>query len=155
MSNKSNQSKADKAAERARAAREAERVDAAGTVTVACRLPCGLVVPVDGFDMDVDGKVSACSGTGHLRFKGGNDKMALVDESGHGLTSGIDAKAWAAIEQQYAKSPILLSGALFAKRKAADARAAAQERADVNVGFTGVDPDAPAPGLEAGDKPNS
>lgn len=155
MSNKTNQAKADKAAERARAAREAERVDAAGTVTVACRLPCGLVVPVDGFDMDADGKVSACTGVGHLRFKGAHDKMAMVDESGHGLTSGIDAKAWAAIEHQFSKSPILLSGALFSKRKAADARAAAQERSDVNIGFTGVDPDAPGPRLEVGDKPNS
>lgn len=144
-----NKSPADaQAAEREARRRAAERTDAAGTVTVACRLPCGLGVPVQGFNMLTDGTVVAIEGQGLLRFRGANDRTAMVDESGHGLTSGIDAKAWAALERQHANAPWLTAGAVFAKRKAADARAEAQERAEVNVGFNGVDPLAPAPGLK-------
>ena len=143
-----NPNKAGMSAEEREARRKAaERVDATGTVTVACRLPCGLAVPIAGFDMAFDGTVTEAA-QGMLRFRGANDKSALVDESGHGLTSGIPAKAWEAIQQRYAKAAWLTSGALFAKRKAADARGEAQERGEVNVGFNGVDQSAPAAGLE-------
>lgn len=116
-------SKKDKTAPKART------FDAAGTVTVACRLPCGLHVPVEGH--------------GILQFKGSNDRTAMLDEHGHGLTSGVPAAAWDALTAQYATAKWLTSGAVFAHTKVADARAQATEQADENVGFDGIDPEAP------------
>lgn len=158
MARNPNQSKttpdaADKAADIAAQARiatrkVAERTDARGTVTVACRLPCGLAVPVDGWDMAADGTVSGCEGRGLLRFRGAADQSALVDASGHGLTSGIPDAAWEFIERTYAKAKWLTSGALFAANKRANASDEAQERGEIDVGFNGLDADKPAPGLQ-------
>lgn len=106
-----------------------DRTDAAGTVTVACRLPSGLSVDVRDH--------------GTLVFKGANDKraLALADEQGyHGLTTGVPAAAWAALEEQYAKAKWLTNGFLFATTKAKDAAKEARERGERDAGFNPVDP---------------
>lgn len=112
--------------------------DAAGTVSVGCRLPAGLRVHV--------------AGHGDLVFKGTNDPRALAlrDEYGyHGITSGIPADAWGALVEQYAKAKWLTSGAIFAARKVADVLAEATEKSDHNVGFNPLDPDNLPKGIEA------
>lgn len=110
--------------------------DAAGTVTVACRLPAGLrfenVPGVDG---------------GVLMLKGSNDDWALkmADEYGEaGLTSGVPAEAWAYIESHpfYSKARYFKSGAVFAATKNRDVIKEAQNRADEKTGFEGLDPEA-------------
>jgi hypothetical protein len=107
-----------------------DRTDAAGTVTVACRLPSGLSVDVLGH--------------GTLLFKGANDKraLALAGEQGfHGLTSGVPKDAWDALTVQYATAKWLTGGFVFATTKARDALKEAQERGDVNAGFNQIDPE--------------
>lgn len=110
--------------------------DAAGTVTVACRLPAGLrfenVPGVDG---------------GVLMLKGSNDDWALkmADEYGEaGLTSGVPAEAWAYIENHpyYSKARYFKNGSVFAATKSKDVIKEAQNRADEKTGFEGLDPEA-------------
>ncbi len=110
--------------------------DAAGTVTVACRLPAGLrfenVPGVDG---------------GVLMLKGSNDDWALkmADEYGEaGLTSGVPAEGWAFIESHpyYSKARWFTSGSVFAATKNRDVIKEAQNRADEKTGFEGLDPEA-------------
>lgn len=120
-----------------------DRTDAAGTVSVACRLPAGLIV-----DVVVDGNPV------RLAFKGANDPraLALADEQGfHGITSGVPAAHWKAVEEQYAEAKWRTSGALFAAGKLKAVVSEAQDRGDVNVGFNAIDPEAPENGVTAAD----
>jgi hypothetical protein len=106
-----------------------DRTDAAGTVTVGCRLPAGLSVDVPGH--------------GTLVFKGCNDKraIALADEQGyHGLTSGVPKDAWNALTEMYAKAPWLKNGFLFAAAKYKDAEKEARNLGARDAGFNQVDP---------------
>lgn len=122
-----------------------ERIDAAGTVSVGCRLPSGLNVNVE-----VDGEIVT------LHFKGSNDRraLALADEQGyHGITSDIPTAHWKAVEEQYATAKWLTSGAVFAAGKRKAVVAEAQELGDRDVGFNALDPEAPANGVEPGDEP--
>lgn len=107
-----------------------DRTDAAGTVTVGCRLPAGLSVDVQGH--------------GTLVFKGANDKraLALADEQGfHGLTSGVPKDAWEALTEQYAKAKWLTGGFVFAAAKYKDAEKEAQNLGARDAGFNQVDPE--------------
>jgi len=112
-----------------------DRTDAAGTVTVACRLPAGLEVAVRGF--------------GTLKFKGCNDKLAMALDRYHGLTSGVSADAWAALQDQYAKAPWLVEGFLFAATKSKDAARESDSIGDQDAGFNPMDPDNLPGGLQA------
>ncbi len=110
--------------------------DAAGTVTVACRLPAGL--RFEG--------VPGMPG-GVLMLKGSNDDWALkmADEYGEaGLTSGVPAEAWAYIESHpyYSKARYFKNGSVFAATKSKDVIKEAQNRADEKTGFEGLDPEA-------------
>ena len=110
--------------------------DAAGTVTVACRLPAGL-----RFE-----NVPGIPG-GVLMLKGSNDDWALkmADEYGEaGLTSGVPAEAWAYIEGHpyYSKARYFKNGSVFAATKSKDVIKEAQNRADEKTGFEGLDPEA-------------
>lgn len=106
-----------------------DRTDAAGTVTIGCRLPAGLVVPIDGH--------------GVLTLKGCNDKraLALADEQGfHGLTSGVPKDAWDALTKQYATALWLRNGFVFAAAKYKDAEKEARNLGARDAGFSQIDP---------------
>lgn len=110
-----------------------EKTDAAGTVSVGCRLPAGF-------------RVENIPGHGTIMFKGSNDKRALMlaDEQGfHGVTTGVPRDAWEWIVNHpvIGKSKAITSGALFAATKSKDAVKEAQNRGDHNVGFNGLDPE--------------
>lgn len=109
--------------------------DAAGTVTVACRLPAGLrfegVPGVPG---------------GVLMIKGSNDEWALKmmeEYEEHGLTSGVPAEAWDWVVNHpfYSQSRWFKSGAVFATTKAKDAVKEAQDRGPTKTGFEALDPE--------------
>lgn len=111
-----------------------DRTDAAGTVTLACRLPGGL-------------RFENVPDYGTLMIKGSNDQRALVmaDEYGHhGITTGFPADAWEWIQNHpfYSKAKWLTSGAVFSTAKSKDAVKEAQDRGEHNVGFNGLDPEA-------------
>lgn len=111
----------------------AQPSDAAGTVTVACRLPAGL-------------RIENVPGHGTIMFKGSNDEWALkmADEYGEaGLTSGVPADAWDWISNHpfYSKSKWFKSGAVFAAVKSKDVIKEAQNRADETTGFEALDPE--------------
>lgn len=121
-----------------------DRTDAAGTVSVACRLPAGLIV-----DVVVDGNPV------RLAFKGANDPraLALADEQGfHGITSGVPAAHWKAVEEQYADAKWLASGALFAAGKVKAVESEAQAIGAVDLGYNPIDPAVgPIAGVTPGD----
>lgn len=128
MSRPQNSNTAARAGARAQAD-AADRTDAAGTVTVACRLPAGLSVNVAGY--------------GVLEFKGANDRraLALADEQGfHGLTTGVPAEAWNALTEQYADAKWLANGFVFAAKKSKDAAKEARNVGPTDAGFNPVDP---------------
>lgn len=117
-----------------------DRTDAAGTVTVGCRLPAGLRVNVV-----VDGEPVS------LYFKGANDKraLALADEQGfHGITSGVPEAHWKAVEAQYPKAKWLTEGFVFAAGKHKAAVAEAQDLGARDAGFNPLDPENPMPKIE-------
>lgn len=111
------------------APRPGELTDAAGTVTVGCRLPHGLDVQVEGF--------------GTLHFNGQHSRSIIVPEARgfHGLTSGVSADAWAALQDQYADAKWLKEGFLFAATKSKDAMKEAEELGDRDAGFNQLDPE--------------
>jgi hypothetical protein len=119
----------------ARPKNSAQPSDAAGTVTVACRLPGGL-----RFE-----NVPGVPG-GVLMIKGSNDEWALKmveDYEAHGLTSGVPQEAWDHIVNHpyYKDSKWMRSGAVFATTKAKDAIKEAQDRGQTKTGFEGLDPE--------------
>lgn len=148
--NSQNSDKAKAAAAKA-AKREADRTDARGTVSIACRLPTGLSIPLPG------GRF--------LHLKGANDRTAILTVSalgadgmpitrgGHGITTGVPAEDWDYVQEHFMGSKWLRNGAVFAANKKAAAVDEASEREGEDVGFNGVDPDEPGRKLERADQP--
>lgn len=116
-------------AKRVRAQTE-DRTDAAGTVSVACRLPAGLTVYVEGH--------------GALTFKGENDRTTFLEKEGrgwHGITSGIPKDAWDALEVQYAGARWLKEGFVFMATKSKDVITEARDLGERDAGFNQIDPE--------------
>lgn len=107
-----------------------DRTDAAGTVSVACRLPAGLDVEVRGH--------------GRLAFKGENDRSTFIEKEGrgwHGITTGVPKEAWDALEEQYAGARWLKEGFVFAATKSKDVITEARDLGDRDAGFNQIDPE--------------
>lgn len=107
-----------------------DRTDAAGTVSVACRLPAGLYVDVRGHGM--------------LKFKGENDRTTFIEKEGrgwHGITTGVPKDAWDALTEQYAGAKWLKEGFVFAASKSKDVAKEAIELGERDAGFNPIDPD--------------
>lgn len=107
-----------------------DRTDAAGTVSVACRLPAGLRVDVRGH--------------GTLTFKGENDPSAIIVPEArgfHGITTGVPKEAWDALEVQYAGARWLKEGFVFAATKSKDVITEARDLGDRDAGFNQIDPE--------------
>lgn len=101
-------------------------------VTVACRLPHGIIIPLpDGSEVKING----------LNAPGAH--------SGHGFTN-LKEDTWETIKAAYPRAAWLKNKSMFAFSDADSATDAAIERKDVNVGFNQIDPKAPsAPGVNA------
>lgn len=85
-------------------------------VTVGCNLPNGL-------HLDLQGKRVTLNGANSSRIVGG-----------YGLTQ-VDKEFWEAWAKDYADSPLLLNGLVFAQGSEARASAKASEQAEVKSGF--------------------
>ena len=108
-------------------------VSSGDTLTIACKLPQGLhiKIPEQGID---------------IRLHGSMSPYAI---GGHGMTQGVNAAQWAAVEAHpvIGESKWLKNEAVFAMNKPQDASDKAVERKDVRLGFEPIDPKDPSNGL--------
>jgi hypothetical protein len=103
-----------------------------GFVTVACKLPQGLLVPLpDGRTIKLNGRASA------------------FNVAEHGMTQ-VPVEDWNAIQAMYSEAKWLTSEAVFALKDAESAADKAIERKDVDAGFDPIDPNNPNAGLAIG-----
>ncbi|WP_046901578.1 hypothetical protein [Gluconobacter oxydans] len=98
------------------------------TVTVACKLPNGLVLKV---------------GESKVILAGSNSSRVI---GGYGLTA-IPADLWAEWQKAHADTPFIKKNIVFMQTTAAKAEAQAGEQSEVKTGFEGLDPDKPAAGI--------
>lgn len=100
------------------------------TVTVACKLPNGLI-------LDIPGAKS-------ITLMGSNHPDAIA---GHGLTE-VDAAFWEAWTKLYPDFQPLKKELIFAQSGERSAVSKAKERKGEKSGLEGLDPDKPGKGLE-------
>jgi hypothetical protein len=106
------------------------------TVTVACKLPSGL-------HLRVNGQTVTLRGCGHTF---GNAPPGAAS-GGYALTPNVPLDFWEAWLAINADSDVVRKGVVFSASKTVDARARAVEQAAVRSGFEGVNPQAPGDGL--------
>lgn len=112
----------------------ATRKRSADMLTIACKLPQGLSIPLP------DGA--------HLKLHGTHSPYALM---GHGMTD-VKAATWALVEEQHAESAWLKNEVVFAMGDKESAVDKAEDRVDAKAGFEPVDPKAAAAkGITAAD----
>jgi len=105
-----------------------------GFVTVACKLPQGLIIPLpDERSIKLHGRASP---------------FAVAE---HGMTQVTEAD-WATVLAMYAGAKWLTSEAVFALKEPESAAAKASERQGVDAGFDPIDPNNPNNGLGIGAK---
>jgi hypothetical protein len=99
-----------------------------GFVTVACKLPQGLIISVPDTDIKV-------------KLHGTHSPYAVA---GHGLTE-VRSDVWEAIETYYKEhsGAKWLGTSVFVSSRREDAVDEATEKADENYGFDPIDPAAP------------
>jgi hypothetical protein len=99
----------------------------AKTVSIACKLPQGLHIHLDGRREPI-------------KLHGQNSPFNIA---GHGITQGVSVDDWAAIQAQYKESPWLKNGFVFANGDGDDLAEEADDRKDVQTGFEPIDPRKP------------
>lgn len=99
-------------------------------VTVGCKLPNGLVLEQDGYQVELNGSNSS------LVF------------GGYGLTEGVDKDAFDKWLSVHKNQPYVKNELVFAQAKTNSAQAKASENAKVKSGLEGLPQDKPMPGIE-------
>lgn len=107
-----------------------EQEKISGTVTIGCKLPCGLVMTLGGKSVEL---------------RGARDSRIL---NGYGLTENVDAEFWEAWKKAHAKLPYVKNELVFAYADTRSAQDMAQERQNERTGLEGLDPDKPGKDLE-------
>ncbi|CNH40334.1 Uncharacterised protein [Yersinia frederiksenii] len=102
-------------------------------VTVGCKLPNGLVLEQDGYQVELNGSNSS------LVF------------GGYGLTEGVDKDAFDKWLSVHKNQPYVKNELVFAQAKTNSAQAKASENAKVKSGLEGLPQDKPMPGIEKAD----
>ncbi|AOF18146.1 hypothetical protein BED35_05975 [Yersinia enterocolitica] len=102
-------------------------------LTVGCKLPNGLVLEQDGYQVELNGSNSS------LVF------------GGYGLTEGIDKDAFDKWLSVHKDQPYVKNDLVFAQAKTNSAQAKASENAKVKSGLEGLPQDKPMPGIEKAD----
>ena len=101
-----------------------------GTVTIGCKLPCGLVMTFGGKSVEL---------------RGSRDSRIL---NGYGLTNNVDAEFWEAWKKAHAKLPYVKNELVFAYKDKRSAQDMAEERQKERTGMEGLDPDKPGKDLK-------
>lgn len=99
-------------------------------ITVACKLPHGLVIK---------------AGSKSATLAGANSSRII---GGYGLTA-VDKDLFEAWSREFAQFPPLKNGLIFAHDSASKAEGKAAEQADVKTGLEPLSLDAPALGVKA------
>lgn len=107
-----------------------EKGKVSGTVIIGCKLPCGLVITLNGKSVEL---------------KGSRDTEIL---NGYGLTHGVSAEFWEAWKEAHATLPYVKNELVFAYADRRSAKDMAQERQNERTGLEGLDPDKPGKDLE-------
>jgi hypothetical protein len=95
-----------------------------GTVTVACKIPNGLVLNANGQTVTIAGPIRAVPGTPAKPYPGGYE-----------LTPGVDADLWTAWSREHSDSDALKNGLIFAEPNVGTAAAKAKRLARTRSGF--------------------
>ena len=109
------------------------------TVLIGCRLPSGIVLDVDD------------AGSQKVELNGLNTSMIA---GGVGLTH-VDEATWLFLKEKYKSHSAFTSQAVFAHKDSSsvsDVLALAEDLKGEKTGLEGIDPNAPAKGLEPEDK---
>jgi hypothetical protein len=124
------------------------------TVTVACKVPGGLVLELDGVKKDssiIAGRdVDVHFGTGQtVTIVGSNARHPDAanpgrEVAGYGLTE-VPADFWAKWVEQHKGFPLLEKGLLFAQPTEDRSASQAKEQTALKSGREGMDPDNPMP----------
>lgn len=130
------------------------------TVTVACRMPGGLIFDLCEMVEDYEPVL----GGGQRKIMKANPlevrvvlrgparsmqamRLGLEVEQplagGYALTSGVPREHWEKIERDYKTHPALANGLVFACKNDLDAMAEARNRRGTETGMEGIDPDDP------------
>lgn len=107
-----------------------EQEKISGTVTIGCKLPCGLVMTFGGKSVELRGS------------------RASRILNGYGLTENVDEEFWEAWKKAHAKLPYVKNELVFAYADTRSAQDMAQERQNERTGLEGLDPDKPGKDLE-------
>ncbi|MBN1085629.1 hypothetical protein JNO12_12875 [Erwinia aphidicola] len=100
----------------------------ADTVTVACMLPNGIVIDINGQQVEL---------------KGANSAQIIGVPSSYGLTEGVDKEGFEKFLKDYAEVPFVKNGIVFSQANKAKAEAAAEEKAgSVKTGLEGLSSEA-------------
>jgi hypothetical protein len=98
-------------------------------VSVACKLPHGLIINV---------------GENSVELKGSNSDGAI---GGHGFTENVDAEFMDTWLKNNADHPAVKNKLIFVNTKTDKVKDQAKEQKDNKNGVEGLDPDKPAPGI--------
>lgn len=107
------------------------------TVTIACKLPSGLHLEVNGRRVTVKGNAHQFGIAPPGQASGG-----------YALTPGVSKDFWEAWLKIHGESDVVRKGLIFSSTRTIDARARGTEQAAVRSGFEGIEPEAPGAGLE-------
>lgn len=102
-------------------------------LTVGCKLPNGLVLEQDGYQVEL---------------KGSNSSLVF---GGYGLTEGVDKDAFDKWLSVHKNQPYVKNDLVFAQAKTNSAQAKASENAKVKSGLEGLPQDKPMAGIEKAD----
>lgn len=102
----------------------------ADVIIVGCKLPHGLEIQLGGKTVLLNG----------------NNSTDIV--GGYGLTYDVDKAAFDQWLLDYKDFPAVQQGLIFAQTTDQKAKSQAKEQAAVKTGLEGLNPDAPAPGIQ-------
>ena len=121
----------------------------AETVSIACKLPNGIVLELPGHPrVYIKGSAVEIGLPSERRTTQDLSVPPLLVPGGFALTPDVDADFWRAWSTAYAGMEVLQKGLLFAMPKPQDARAKAREMAKEKTGLEPIDPDKMGDGLE-------
>lgn len=113
---------------------ETSAASSSNTVTVAYNFPHSIIFDIEGND----GLVHSIEINGNATGLRGKTQGVLPAGGSYGLTFGVDADLWAAIEKKFGWMAIFKNGLIFAT-KPADASDAVADHSSVRNGFEPID----------------